>query len=156
MAKSKLAIQVELRLRELKTTLKDVEKELEADRHLTPRIKNQMEDQFIAFAKASDDLNKHLAKLKEREGGKSVPDRLRNLKNVFKNKEALSQKREQTRHQYEDLEKKIQKYKAGVIAAVNSQSPKEGMRQRVAEIEKLEAEAKNLGPAVDTIEAVLV
>ena len=152
MAKSKLCIQVELRLRELKTTLKDVERTLEKDQQLTPKTQKIVSDQFMALYNASDALTKHLDKLKDRESHPSVADRLRNAKNLFKSKEELSKKRAEMRHQYEDLGKKVTKYKQGVIAAMNSQSPKQAMKNHLVEIERLEAEAVSLDAKVDGIE----
>jgi uncharacterized coiled-coil DUF342 family protein len=156
MAKSKLCIQVELRLREVKTSLKDVERALEKDQHLTPQVKDKVFNQFKALADAAYVLTNHLDKLKERESHPSVADRLRNAKNIFKNKEELSKKRAEMRHQYEDLGKKIGKYREGVKAAMNSQSPKEAMKNYLAEMERLESEAVNLDAKVDGLVAVLM
>ncbi len=69
---------------------------------------------LLEFEKAIDDMDAHMQNLHRRENNPKVADRLRNLKNIFKDKQTLSNERTmveaqfgRVKHETEGLRKQV-------------------------------------------------
>lgn len=159
MAKSKLSIQLSQALSNVKTTLAGIQKTMEKDKKVKPEEVDKLGNQWDALARASSAMSRHLESLRQRETSPNVPDRLRNLKNIFKNKEELKQQRAVTRQWYENVEKKISKLWAESRQAVhdaNAEKAQPAVRRLSTEIASLEAGLASHYGTVDAIETALL
>jgi hypothetical protein len=156
MAKSKLSIQLHQALANVKTDLAIIKKTLESDRPLTREQFDHFGKQWDALSRASGAMAHHLENLERREQTPTAADRLRNLKNVFKNKEELKQQRAVTRQWYKNLDAKISQLWAKSQKKIREAGDIVEVRSLSAEVNAMEAGVAGYDPKVDALEAVLL
>src|SRR5689334_6621496 len=104
MAKSRLVAKVNFELDAFETAieaaLEKVAKDEPVNQDLRQKIMNGSKGAFEAI----DALKKHMENLERRENNPKLGDRLRNLKNVFKDKAQLSQDRKKVRDGIADMQ----------------------------------------------------
>ncbi len=94
MAKTKLLIKVIGELEKLKDIVKHASATMHAGDRVDPvHLKALLDGQYTTLSVAISALDLHFQDLHRRENTPKVTDRLRNLKNVFKDKAALSRQR---------------------------------------------------------------
>jgi hypothetical protein len=155
MAKSKLSIQLHQAFSNVKTDLAHIKKTLESDHPLTREQFEHFGNQWDALARASSAMSRHLVELERRETSPSVPDRLRNLKNVFKNKQELAQQRAVTRQWYKNLDAKISQLWAKSQKKIREAGDIVEVRSLSAEVNAMETGVAGFDQKVDALEAVL-
>jgi hypothetical protein len=120
MAKSKLWSEVNRTLNELNNTYNEVDQRLKCLMPIDGALKDRLEHQYFAFSNAVGSMSTHLENLKRREEEPTVADRLRNLKNVFKDRNQLKDQRKAIRQYFTNLDPTIKALKADTMIAVNS------------------------------------
>jgi hypothetical protein len=118
MAKSRLVAKVNFELDAFETAieaaLEKVAKDEPVNQDLRQKIMNGSKGAFEAI----DALKKHMENLERRENNPKLGDRLRNLKNVFKDKAQLSQDRKKVRDGIADMQAQFVKLRGEMVTAL--------------------------------------
>jgi len=155
MAKSKLCIQYSHALLAVSGTLVKMQ---QAKGPLNAQDIDTLGNQFDALSRASSALEQHLDKLDERTKSPKLPDRLRNLKNVFKDKEDLSRQRVAARKWFTDTRNtnsNLWKVSQKVLRTGDTSKVKNAVRECLDKIRHLEADLPGLDRKVDALDAAL-
>lgn len=159
MAKSKMSLQVHMAFLNLKASSNSLKQHLEKKQPVPHDVMEKYYKDCDNLNNATYNLKIYLDKLAVREKSSTVADKLRNLKNVFKNKEELTQKRQNTRIWYDELSKKIMKLKADNAKVLSGNNPAQSMatlKASISQITQWEVQVASHDPIVDAVEMALV
>jgi len=119
MAKTKLWLDLNRALDNLDATLGDVLQKMQCNMMVGEAQRKQLGEQYFALSSAAGAMTTHLGNLERRETSPTVGDRLRNLKNVLKDKEELKQQRKAIRQYFANMKDRIDKLKSQASQALN-------------------------------------
>lgn len=119
MAKTKMWNDLNQALAVLDGTLNAVQNEIKSMNPITPQLRKDLWDHYTAFSAASGAMKTHLDNLQRREDTPTVTDRLRNLKNFFKDKQQLKQQRATYRTYFNNLQGRIDQLKNDSTTTLN-------------------------------------
>ena len=118
MAKTRLLNAVSANFASLEHALGEVKDRMDKYEPVTGQDRVRIQETFNATMAAVRAMRAHLADLERRENNPKVTDRLRNLKNVFKDKAELSRKRQEVRDVFAKIEAEIKVAQGQVIDAL--------------------------------------
>lgn len=111
MAKTALYAKIKSDLKALKATYNDMNDRIRCQMDVGEPLRAKLAKQWFELATATADMTAHLDNLKRREEKPTVTDKLRNLKNIFKDKAQLSAARADIQAKFEKLKPKIETLK---------------------------------------------
>lgn len=158
MAKSKLSIDLAQALVSTTATLANMQQTLERDEHLKPEVTDKLVKQLQTAQHLSIALENHLSDIAKRETSPKLADRLRNLKNVFKNKDDLHAQRERAGKRYKVLSQQFDQLLSvakSVMSKSDATNVREVAKDCLLKIRQTEIEVRNLDRQVEAIETAL-
>lgn len=107
MAKSALLNAAKAAMKALKTEVQVVDKKFEDFEDIANSDVQKLQARYDAADKAVKELATHMENLEKRENDPKVADRIKNLKNLFKNKAELASRRKNTRDKLKTMQTKL-------------------------------------------------
>ena len=114
MAKTKLVNAAEAALKELAAQMDAIDKIFQGYGDFEDSDLQKMDSRYTAAENALKALATHLAKLQKRQDDPKVSDRIKGLKNIFKNKQELASKRQAAGEKLSAMQKRLKSIKKSV------------------------------------------